>query len=959
MNGIAFYTIILTKASIYINFALTARSIIKIMPPYGGGTEIIMKFTRILCLMLAIVMLASLCLASCNSAQTSDNDTNGSAFGTNTEGQTEEKTESKADTEDTENSESSQSGSEETEESKSDSENNTSAEDPDEATESTSEEDTEESEETEVITDVMIGETLEAEYASEFTVAKVFSDYMVVQRNEHIRVWGFAPESENGKKVSGEFKGMFAEAIIEDGEWCITFGARLEADVNGAEMKIYTDKMTVTFTDVLVGDVYLVMGQSNANYTVNNHLTFDDPTTQGGGESAIDPDSIIRLNLLSNSGGSYPEKGTDYVYADLTNTKFWTKTTKDDTTRFSAIGYYFARHMTEKDPTVPIGLMQVAVGGAPIVSFLPNDLADKWDGDYLDQTSGLYLSNVNAEHKGRYFYNCYLAPVSKYAIAGVVWYQGESNNHISEAMKYNATFADFINRLRSTHNLVNKKFPVFITELPSIYQKPASHTGDWHFMELGMIRAYMGSIPTVLDNSYVAVSCDLWSDRTFYNSLHPNCKYEQAARLADIADVVINKRGTLDAATGPIFESATVSADKKTVVITFSNVGEGLATADGGNAVLGIIGLADETMGHSVVNPVSATITGKDQITVVFNSEVKAVGYNYLSSDFYGETINLCNSSGCPAAAFLSEYKDKEIGTYEAKNIVPTSNKKIKFNRQAIDSLQANGHNLFTVGKVAAELSAAGNRVEVTSGTSKISAAGWIGFGYKILRFGYSVDGEAAVFSAYPVFAGEAVINAGGEFAKRFTVSVPISKLSEGTHTVDIVALIDLNDGVAVKFLSFTLEITAPPVIPEGLDVPAFNASGYGFRASAFDLLAKDGTEIFKGQVANKLAAVNNTVTVKKGVQNIRMYGWIGYNTTIDKLGYAIDGVAVIESSSNPSEQAVKDAGGENARRFDVKANISGLEAGYHTVDLLVRINMPDGSTAVLKILSFTLIIEE
>ena len=39
------------------------------------------------------------------------------------------------------------------------------------------------------VTDVMIGETLDAQYAKEFTVSKAFSDNMIVQRGEHIRVW--------------------------------------------------------------------------------------------------------------------------------------------------------------------------------------------------------------------------------------------------------------------------------------------------------------------------------------------------------------------------------------------------------------------------------------------------------------------------------------------------------------------------------------------------------------------------------------------------------------------------------------------------------------------------------------------------------------------------------------------------------------------------------------------------
>ena len=44
--------------------------------------------------------------------------------------------------------------------------------------------------------------------------------------------------------------------------------------------------------------------------------------------------------------------------------------------------------------------------------------------------------------------------------------------------------------------------------------------------------------------------------------------------------------------------------------------------------------------------------------------------------------------------------------------------------------------------------------------------------------------------------------------------------------------------------------------------------------------------------------------------------------------------------------------------RYDTYVDISTLEAGYHKIDMLVRINTEDGSTVVLKILAFTLIIE-
>ena len=88
--------------------------------------------------------------------------------------------------------------------------------DPDSGDQATTEQETTEEVTTEE-PDVMIGETLDAAYAADFTVSKVFTSDMVVQRGEKLRVWGWAPESENGKKISGEFMGMFAETLIENG----------------------------------------------------------------------------------------------------------------------------------------------------------------------------------------------------------------------------------------------------------------------------------------------------------------------------------------------------------------------------------------------------------------------------------------------------------------------------------------------------------------------------------------------------------------------------------------------------------------------------------------------------------------------------------------------------------------------------------------------------------------------
>ena len=99
-------------------------------------------------------------------------------------------------------------------------------------------------------------------------------------------------------------------------------------------------------------------------------------------------------------------------------------------------------------------------------------------------------------------------------------------------------------------------------------------------------------------------------------------------------------------------------------------------------------------------------------------------------------------------------------------------------------------------------------------------------------------------------------------------------------------------------------------------------------------------------------------VTVSNDVSKLRLYGWIAFETAIDVFGYAVDGKATLETAPSNAEQNVINAGGEYAKRMDIFADISALEAGTHNFDFLVRINMADGSTAVLKIASFTLIIE-
>lgn len=195
----------------------------------------------------------------------------------------------------------------------------------------------------------MIGETINAPYAEKFTVSNVFSSDMVVQRGEHIRVWGFADASENGHKVSGEFMGMFAEALIENGAWTLTFGARLNACAEqGNSMRIYTDRTAFVFENVLVGDVFMVIGQSNVAYSMAAHRAAV-PEAERGGVGYDVPSTPIRLHYNSLMQETGVTRGTEEVCAELRNRETWKRADAAAVQDFSALGYLFAAEYARGD----------------------------------------------------------------------------------------------------------------------------------------------------------------------------------------------------------------------------------------------------------------------------------------------------------------------------------------------------------------------------------------------------------------------------------------------------------------------------------------------------------------------------------------------------------------------------------------------------------------------------------
>ena len=491
--------------------------------------------------------------------------------------------------------------------------------------------------------------------AGRFTVSNAFGSDMVLQRGEPIRIWGFADPDEAGRKVSGEFMGMHAETCIENGKWTLTFGAQPNACAEmGNSMRIYTDETAYVFENVLIGDVFMVVGQSNVAYSMADHRAAVQEAARGG-LGYDDPSLPVRLHYNSLTQPTGIQRGTEEVCLRPCDGSAWQTPSPDAVSAFSAVGYLFAVSYA-RAVGVPVGMIEIDGNGQPIGAFMPNEAAEMTGSDRWSEEKGYFVTPGCNGDAARYMYNHYMYPFEGYAIAGMLWYQGESDCAPGLAETFPQKFAALVRHMRANHNLVKPDFPVYLIEFPSIYRESEVSVipegQGWAFMDLGLVRGMLGSVVHGVPASYVVSSGDAWGDRTYWNSLHPNCKFEQASRAAAIAAAVAGT-GHMEQASGPVLQQALLSGDGTQVALTYTNVGNGLHTADGTADVRGFRALHRQEDGITLrigSAPLSARITAPDQILLTLDTRADGIAYHVIADEFYGETINL-TSSGVPACA--------------------------------------------------------------------------------------------------------------------------------------------------------------------------------------------------------------------------------------------------------------------------------------------------------------------
>ncbi len=200
-------------------------------------------------------------------------------------------------------------------------------------------------------------------------VANVFQSHMVLQRDKPLTIWGWA---EPGDEVTVGFAGQQAAAkAAADRSWQVTL-APIPARHASLTLSVKGQSATLELTNILVGDVWILGGQSNMEFPISR---VDD------GELEIVSANFPQLRLLTMPVG----KGFDSVrsferlheWSDWFSEHFrkgdWEVCSPQTVREFSAIGYIFGRRLSMATG-VPIGLIDASVGGTTVEAWTPEEV---------------------------------------------------------------------------------------------------------------------------------------------------------------------------------------------------------------------------------------------------------------------------------------------------------------------------------------------------------------------------------------------------------------------------------------------------------------------------------------------------------------------------------------------------------------------------------------------------------
>ena len=190
---------------------------------------------------------------------------------------------------------------------------------------------------------------------AQLSVPSFFSDHMVLQREKPINIWGTASAGERISVTLGN--AQKSTRTDKNGKWSVSLPPMQAGGPYTLNVKSL--KQTLSFTDILIGEVWICSGQSNMEFRLRsaNHATEE--------VAAANYPQIRSFNVIQEMGHT-PK-------TDLKGK--WEVCSPASASDFSAVGYFFARELYQK-LNIPIGFINSSWGGTDIETWMSMEVIE-------------------------------------------------------------------------------------------------------------------------------------------------------------------------------------------------------------------------------------------------------------------------------------------------------------------------------------------------------------------------------------------------------------------------------------------------------------------------------------------------------------------------------------------------------------------------------------------------------
>ena len=501
----------------------------------------------------------------------------------------------------------------------------------------------------------------------ELKLASIFSDNMVLQRNKNINIWGTSSKS---NMVSIKFNEKVIDTKVINNEWRAILPS-MEAG-GPYSMEISDGNEDIILNNIMIGEVWVASGQSNMELELQNSKN---------GKVVVKSIKNYNIRFYNVPRLSY----IDDEFFRIEDNTTWQECNKENVSTWSAVGYYFAKKLSE-ELGVTVGIVGCNFGGTSASAWISRDRLEEdvdtrsyveeyekvnegrsfeeylneveeynvWYKEWQERVDECYKRDPNilwskvleiagenrwpeplgpkSPYRPGGLYKTMLRRIIPYTIGGVLYYQGESDDHKPKI--YGKLLKKLIEQWREDWE--DDELPFMIVQLPMFIGREDEDKKNWPIIREEQMRVHKR-----IKNTGIAVIIDCGE----FDNIHPLDKETVGYRLTLQALLHVYKKNIK--AYGPTYRE--IKYLDKAIEVSFDNAEDG------------IINIGNKANGFEIAGEnkkfFEANIIIENNKIIISSSKVDNPKYVRYAWTNYGE-VNIFNKIGLPMAPFRTNRND-------------------------------------------------------------------------------------------------------------------------------------------------------------------------------------------------------------------------------------------------------------------------------------------------------------